>query len=58
LLRHETARSLRHENRRQPANLSFPGDHFYLNSSGGLSAKLHSRFKSIAFAKKITRDKS
>jgi surfactin synthase thioesterase subunit len=33
LSRHETARSLRRENRRQPADLLFPGDHFYLNSS-------------------------
>jgi len=50
LLRHQTARCLRRENRRQPANLSFPRDHFYLNSSRAVSLQTFTVIL-IAFAK-------
>jgi hypothetical protein len=50
LSRRQTARSLRRENRLQPANPSFPRDHFYLNSSRAVSLQIFT-VDLIAFAK-------
>jgi hypothetical protein len=50
LSRRQTAHGLRRENRRQPANPSFPRDHFYLNSSRAVSLRIFT-VDLITFAK-------